>query len=59
MDLGYLAVHVANAQVEGKMPKSGTIDAGRLGKVKLLAEDEVLLGPPIVFNDKNIGQYDF
>ena len=59
VDLGYLAVHVANAQVEGKMPKSGTIDAGRLGKVKLLSEDEVLLGPPIVFNKQNIGQYDF
>ena len=49
VDLGYLAVHVANAQVEGNMPKSGTFEAGRLGKVEVLAEDEVLLGPPLVF----------
>ena len=59
VDLGYLAVHVANAQIEGNMPKSGTFEAGRLGKVKLLAEDEVLLGPPLVFSEKNIDEYDF
>jgi rhamnose transport system substrate-binding protein len=59
VDLGYLAVYVANAQVEDKLPKSGTFKAGRLGEVKLLAEDEVLLGPPIVFSKENIDQYDF
>ncbi len=59
VDLGYLAVHVANAQIEGNLPKSGTFEAGRLGKVKLLAEDEVLLGPPLVFTKQNIDQYDF
>src|SRR5215212_1470437 len=58
VDLGYLAVYVANAQVEGNLPKSGTFKAGRLGEVKLLAEDEVLLGPPIVFSKANIDQYD-
>jgi rhamnose transport system substrate-binding protein len=59
IDLGYLAVYVANAQVEGNLPKSGTFKAGRLGEVKMLAADEVLLGPPLVFNKENIGQYDF
>jgi len=59
VDLGYLAVHVANAQIEGNLPKSGTFKAGRLGKVELLAEDEVLLCPPLVFTEKNIGEYDF
>jgi rhamnose transport system substrate-binding protein len=59
VDLGYLAVYVANAQVEGNLPESGTFKAGRLGEVKMLAEDEVLLGPPIVFSKENIGQYDF
>ena len=59
VDLGYLAVHVANAQIEGNMPKSGTFEAGRLGKVKMIAEDEVLLGPPLVFSKENIDEYDF
>lgn len=59
VDLGYLAVHVANAQIEGNLPKSGTFEAGRLGKVKMIAEDEVLLGPPLVFNKENIDQYNF
>jgi rhamnose transport system substrate-binding protein len=59
VDLGYLAVHVANAQIEGNLPKSGTFEAGRLGKVKMLAEDEVLLGPPLVFTPENIDEYNF
>ncbi len=59
VDLGYLAVHVANAQLDGNLPKSGTFEAGRLGKVKLLAEDEVLLGPPLVFTPENIDKYNF
>jgi rhamnose transport system substrate-binding protein len=59
VDLGYLAVYVANAQVEGNLPESGTFKAGRLGEVKMLAPDEVLLGPPIVFSKENIDQYDF
>ena len=59
IDLGYLAVHVANAQLEGNLPKSGTFEAGRLGKVKMIAEDEVLLGPPLVFTQENIDQYNF
>jgi ABC-type sugar transport system substrate-binding protein len=59
IDLGYLAVHVANAQIEGNLPESGTFEAGRLGKVKMVAEDEVLLGPPLVFTQDNIDQYNF
>jgi rhamnose transport system substrate-binding protein len=59
VDLGYLTVHVANAQIEGNLPKSGTFKAGRLGEVKMLAEDEVLLGPPLVFSKENIDQYNF
>ena len=59
VDLGYLAVHVANAQIEGNLPKSGTFKAGRLGEVEMLAEDEVLLGPPLVFSKENIDQYNF
>ncbi|CAN5174591.1 rhamnose ABC transporter substrate-binding protein [soil metagenome] len=59
VDLGYLAVHVANAQIAGELPTSGTFEAGRLGEVELIAEDEILLGPPTVFNADNIGEFDF
>jgi rhamnose transport system substrate-binding protein len=61
VDLGYLAVHVANRQIEGNMPsgKGATFKAGRLGEVEMIAPDEVLLGPPLVFSKENIEQYDF
>lgn len=59
VDLGYLAVHVAKAQLDKKLPKSGKFKAGRLGEVEVVKPDEVLLGPPIVFNKDNIGEYDF
>lgn len=58
-DLGYLTVFAANAAIQGNLPTSGTFEAGRLGKVKVIAEDEILLGPPLVFNEKNIDNYDF
>ena len=61
IDLGYLAVHVANRQVEGDMPseEGATFEAGRLGEVEMIAPDEVLLGPPLVFSEENIDEYDF
>jgi rhamnose ABC transporter rhamnose-binding protein len=61
VDLGYLAVHVANRQVEGNMPseKGAKFKAGRLGEVELIAPDEVLLGPPLVFTKDNIGEFNF
>ncbi len=61
VDLGYLAVQVANRQINSNMPseKGATFKAGRLGEVKLIAPDEVLLGPPLVFTPGNIDEYDF
>jgi len=61
VDLGYLAVHVANRQIKGNMPseEGATFKAGRLGEVEMIASDEVLLGPPLVFSKENIDQYDF
>ena len=61
IDLGYLAVHVANRQVNGNMPseEGATFEAGRLGEVEMIAPDVVLLGDPLVFTQENIGEYDF
>jgi rhamnose transport system substrate-binding protein len=58
VDLGYLTVHVANLQRQGKMPKDGTIKAGRLGDVKV-KDGQVLLGEPILFNRENIDKARF
>ena len=59
-DLGYLAVFVAKKKMlDGTMPTSGAFKAGRLGDVKMIAKDEVLLGPPLVFSKQDVGKYDF
>lgn len=61
VDLGYLAVHVANRQINGNMPseEGATFEAGRLGEVEMIAPDVVLLGEPLVFTEENINEYDF
>jgi rhamnose transport system substrate-binding protein len=61
IDLGYLAVHTAVRQVRGdiELRKGATFEAGRLGEVELIADDEVLLGPPLVFSKANIDEFDF
>jgi rhamnose transport system substrate-binding protein len=58
IDLGYLAVYVADLQRKGQMPENGTITAGRLRKIQVM-DREVLLGDPVRFDRKNIGKYDF
>jgi ABC-type sugar transport system substrate-binding protein len=58
VDLGYLAVHVANLKRQGKMPESGTIEAGRLGRIGV-KDREVLLGEPIKFDKDTLDKYDF
>lgn len=58
VDLGYLTVHVCDLQRRGKMPRTGTIEAGRLGKIQV-SDGEVLLGKPLVFTKENIDKYDF
>lgn len=61
IDLGYLAVHVANRQVNGNMPseEGATFEAGRLGEVEMIAPDVVLLGDPLVFTEENLDEFDF
>ena len=60
VDLGYLAVAVANAAVNNQvnMAPSSSFKAGRIGPVKLEG-DQVILGNPIVFDKSNIDNYDF
>jgi hypothetical protein len=59
MDLGALAVRVAQAMTTGEL-KAGasTLDAGALGKFEV-AGDEVRLGKPFIFNKQNIDRFNF
>jgi ABC-type sugar transport system substrate-binding protein len=58
VDLGYLAVYVADLQRRGQMPKAGTFDPGRLKRIQV-SDREVLLGPPLRFDRSNIDKFDF
>jgi rhamnose transport system permease protein len=59
IDLGYLVVHSAKAVSEGTLkPGTKELMAGRKGKI-VVEGDEVILGPPFVFNKGNIDQYNF
>jgi rhamnose transport system substrate-binding protein len=58
-DLGYLTIYAGALAAAGKLDATTTsIDAGRLGSVKLRGS-EIILGPPLLFNKANIDQYDF
>jgi rhamnose transport system substrate-binding protein len=60
-DLGYLAAYAAvnhaSGAINGKAGQS--FKAGRLGNYKVGAKSTVLLGPPFVFNKKNIDKFNF
>ena len=60
VDIGYAAIYITKAQLEGTLDASkGMVSAGRLGDLKFTAKDEILLGPPLVFTQANIGNYHF
>ncbi len=60
IDLGYAAAHVLRAAADGKLKPGDTeVEAGKLGKLKVVNGSEVLLGPPFVYTKDNIGQFDF
>jgi rhamnose transport system substrate-binding protein len=60
LDLGYAAVYAMRAVVDGKVkPDTTELDAGRLGKLKLINGSQFLLGPPFIFNKDNIDKFDF
>ncbi|MEO5817161.1 MAG: substrate-binding domain-containing protein [Gemmatimonadaceae bacterium] len=59
MDLGALAVRVAQAAASGELkPGASTLDAGALGTFEV-AGDEVRLGAPFIFNKQNIDRFNF
>jgi rhamnose transport system permease protein len=58
-DLGYLTVYAGALAAEGKLAAgSRSIQAGRLGPIEVNGS-EVVLGPPLQFNKRNIDLYDF
>ncbi len=60
VDLGYAAVHVLRAVVDGTLePGATTVPAGRLGDLQIVNGSEVLLGAPFIFTSENIGDFDF
>lgn len=60
VDLGYAAVYVMRAVVDGTLtPESTEVEAGRLGTLQVVNGSEILLGAPFVFNSENIGDFDF
>jgi rhamnose transport system substrate-binding protein len=60
VDIGYGGIYISKAQLDGTLkPESGFVEAGRLGKLKFIAKDVVLLGDPLIFNTSNIDNFKF
>ncbi len=60
VDLGYAAVYVTRAVVDGTFkPGDTSVMAGRLGTLQVVNGSEVLLGPPFIFTEENINDFDF
>jgi rhamnose transport system substrate-binding protein len=60
-DIGYLAAQAGVALVSGRITgKEGEkFTAGKLGEYTIGANGEIVLGPPTVFDAKNIDQFNF
>jgi len=60
IDLGYAAVYVMRAVVDGELQPGDTeVEAGRLGTLQIVNGSEVLLGPPFIYTAENIHDFDF
>jgi rhamnose transport system substrate-binding protein len=59
--LGYLAAYAGAALASGQIngAEGQTFTAGELGEYTIGADGEIVLGPPTVFNEENIDDYDF
>lgn len=59
LDLGYLTVYAANSLITGELKQTDKeLRAGRLGTVEV-ADGEVRLGAPFIFNKDNIDRFNF
>ena len=59
VDLGYLTVYAGNALITGQLKRSDKeLRAGRLNTIEV-ADDEVRLGAPFIFNKDNIDRFNF
>lgn len=60
-DLGYLAYYTAAALINGEITgePGETFEAGRLGTYTIGENGVVLLGPPFLFDENNIDDFDF
>jgi ABC-type sugar transport system substrate-binding protein len=60
VDLGYAAVYVMRAVVDGKLkPGDTSVEAGKLGKLSVVNGSEILLGAPFVYSKDNIDSFNF
>ena len=60
VDLGYAAVYVMRAIVDGELKPGDTeVEAGRLGTLQVVNGSEILLGPPFIYTAENINDFDF
>jgi ABC-type sugar transport system substrate-binding protein len=60
VDLGYAAVYVLRAAVDGTLTSESTsVEAGRLGTLQVVNGSEILLGAPFVYTAENIDGFDF
>jgi rhamnose transport system substrate-binding protein len=60
-DLGYLSIYALDALANGTITgqPGDTFTAGKLGEYTVLDDGSVLLGPPTVFNQDNIDDFNF
>jgi rhamnose transport system substrate-binding protein len=63
-DLGYLAAYAAASLASGvvNLEEGGTFSAGKLGTYTINAVGDgyqVILGPPTVFDESNVDDFDF